>query len=213
MPAGMGDGPADVRGDRRPALRDQLVVRLDAPPPPDPALSARARRSTTSTASGAATRPTTSQPSTRRCFPARRGSSSASGRPRYLADFWSIRLLRGRLLTRGSWSCSGIPSPATAPPRRRLQRMAEEQRGSGPAAIARRRDLARVLLPAASPRVRVLPSRAGAGPPVRALRPRPGRRDGAHLAVRRRRAPARAAGAPLEASAGRAAARPSSSRS
>ena len=39
---------------------------------------------------------------------------------------------------------------------------------------------------------------------------RPGRGDGAHLAVPRRRAPREAAGAPLEAPAGRAAARPSS---
>ena len=45
--------------------------------------------------------------------------------------------------------------------------------GTASAAVDRRRDLARLLLPAASPRVRAVPPRAGARAAVRALRARP----------------------------------------
>ena len=136
-------------------------------------------------------------------FPRPPGQLVGEWTPRYLPDFWSISLLRraapdARLLVM-------LRDPVARYRSAAAQAAADGRgaRGAGPAALDRRRDVARVLLPAAAPRVRALPPRAGAGPAVRALRPGPGRRDAAHLALPRRRAPREDAGAPLEAPAGR----------
>src|SRR5581483_5353334 len=185
VPPGLGDGAPDLRRDRRAALRHELVVRLDAPPPADPALAPRE--------GGPLLRPLLARGRSRRHRRRVRVAVSATPRaPRRGVD----APIPGRFLVdpAARQGRPGRPHPGDAQgpgrpvPLRGGAAPAHGRGAGGPraAAVDRRRHLARVLLPAASPRVRALPARPGAGAAVRAVRPRPGRRDGAHLEIRRR---------------------------
>ena len=115
VPAGMGDGAPQLRRDRRPALRDELVVRLDAPPPADPALAARQGGPLLRPLLARGRAATTSRPSTRRCSRDPRAGWSASGRRATSPTSGRSRCCAGRRPTLACWSCSAIPWRATAP--------------------------------------------------------------------------------------------------
>ena len=88
------------------------------------------------------------------CFHARPARSSGEWTPRYLADFWTVPLIRkaapdARILVMFRDPVARYRSAIA-----RLHRLAEERGIRGPAGVGQRRDLARLLLPAAPPRVR-----------------------------------------------------------